>query len=222
MHNGHRKRMKERLEKEGGFERFAPHEILEMLLYSTNARSDTNPIAHQLIDTFGSLANVFEADKEDLKAVPGVGESSAFLNSMIPHLSRAYMQGKWDRRELLGSTEKSGQYAIDLFIGKEQEELHLICLDSGRRVFYTGCLLKGTIDEVPAYPRVIVSEVIKRNARHIILAHNHPNGSSFPSPADELATAKIEAALSAIGVELIDHIIVSGNSYYSMAEHEQI
>jgi len=90
MHEGHRKRMRERFLKDGDFQNFAPHEVLELLLYSTIARGDTNPIGHALIDKFGTLANVFEASPEELKEVSGIGESSAFLLSLIPHLCQAF------------------------------------------------------------------------------------------------------------------------------------
>ncbi len=218
MHEGHRKRMKERYLHDGGFEHFAPHEILEMLLFSTIARGNTNGIGHDLIKEFGNIANVFEASPEKLKQVKGIGESSAYLLNMIPHLARAYQQAKWDREVTLGTLEQIGKYAMDLFIGKQKEEFRLICVDSKRRVFYEGAVLEGTINEVPAYPRIIVEEVIKRNAQYVILAHNHPSGSVYPSEADKIATEQIVTALEAIGVNVIDHVIVSGSSYYSMAD----
>ncbi len=222
MHDGHRKRMKERYKNDGGFENFAQHEILEMLLYSTIARGDTNPIAHELIQTFGSIANVFEADPEELKKVHGIGESSAYLLSMIPHLSKVYNETKWNRKIMLGTSDLVGQYAINLFIGKTYEEFRIICLDSNRQVFYQGVVTKGTIDEVPTYPRLIVEEVLKHNAKTVIFAHNHPGGSVFPSESDIHATNKLIDALNAIDVCVLDHVIVSGNRYYSMSDKGRI
>ncbi|MBE7035012.1 MAG: DNA repair protein RadC [Ruminococcaceae bacterium] len=218
QHDGHRKRMKERFLHEEGFEHFAQHEILELLLYSTIARRDTNPIAHDLIKEYGNIAGVFEADPKKLLEIDGIGENSAFLLSLIPHLARAYNQAKWSRFIQLGTTELAGQYAINLFIGKNHEEFHMICVDSNRRVIHQSRLTKGTINEVPAYPRVIVEEVLRRKAQHVIFAHNHPGGSLLPSESDKLATNQLIAALEAINVNVIDHIIVSGNSYYSMAD----
>ncbi len=218
QHDGHRKRMKQRFLNDGGFDYFAPHEVLEMLLYSTMARGDTNPIGHELMKKFGNLANVFEADPSELKKIPGVGENSAFLLSMIPHLARAYSQAKWNRNVMLGTTELAGEYAINLFIGKTYEEFHIICVDSNRRVFYQGRITQGTINEVPAYPRLIVEEVLKHNAQYVIFAHNHPNGSARPSEGDKQATEQLINALEAIHVNVIDHIIVAGNQFFSMAD----
>jgi len=218
MHEGHRKRMRERFLKDGDFQNFAPHEVLELLLYSTIARGDTNPIGHALIDKFGTLANVFEASPEELKEVSGIGESSAFLLSLIPHLCQAYRHSKWNSRVFLGTTDLLGQYAIDLFIGKQQEEFHLLCVDSNKCLYYDGTIVKGTINEVPAYPRVIVAEALKRNAQYVYFLHNHPGGSSRPSRSDIEATKALNNALESIGVTLLDHVIVAGHGYYSMEE----
>ncbi|MBE7022732.1 MAG: DNA repair protein RadC [Ruminococcaceae bacterium] len=218
MHEGHRKRMKARFKKEGSFENFAQHEILEMLLYSTIARGNTNPIAHDLLTTFGSLAGVLDADAEELKSIKGIGENSAFLLSMIPSLSQAYNKNKWESRVMLGDTESIGRYAINQFIGKLHEEFHIICMDTNRRVFYSGAVTKGTIDEVAIYPRLVVAEALKHNARYVVLAHNHPSGSIYPSEADIKATRAVITALEAIDMLVLDHVIVAGNSYYSMAE----
>lgn len=218
MHDGHRKRMKERFYRDGNFENFAQHEILEMLLYSTIARGDTNPIGHELIERFGSLANVLEASPDELKKVRGIGESSAFLLSMLPHLCQAYQRYKWDCRVPISTTDIAGQYAISLFIGKKDEEFRMICLDSNRRAFYEGVIAKGTINEVQAYPRVVVAEALKRNARFVMFAHNHPNGMTKPSEADIETTNVLRDALEKVEVLLQDHIIVSGHSYFSMAD----
>lgn len=217
-HEGHRERMKKRFMKEGSFDNFTPHEILEVLLYSTITRGDTNATAHELIHEFGNLANVFEADPEQLMQVHGVGERSAFLLSLVPHLCAAYNQAKWSRNITLGTTELVGQYAINLFIGRNHEEFRIICVDSCRRVFYQGVVLRGTVNEVPAYPRLIVEEAIRRKAQYVILAHNHPGGSALPSEADCMATEKIILALDAINITVLDHVIVSGQQYYSMLE----
>ncbi len=218
MHEGHRKRMKDRFLKDGSFDNFAQHEVLEMLLYSTIARGDTNPIAHDLMTEFGNLAHVLEASPQELKKVKGIGETSAFLLSMIPALCRAYTHAKWDRVVLLGNREILKRYVADRFIGKNHEEFHIICVDSNRQLFHEGCVTKGTINEVPAYPRRIVEEVLKHNAQYVYLAHNHPGGSTRPSEADRIATKKIIAALEAVDVMVLDHLIASGHSCYSMAE----
>ena len=79
LHEGHRKRMKERFIK-SGLDDFAPHNILELLLFYSIPRGDTNPVAHRLIDTFGSLSGVFDATPEELAKVDGVGENLSLIH----------------------------------------------------------------------------------------------------------------------------------------------
>ena len=217
IHKNHRERMRKRFA-EHGFDGFAEHEILEMLLYYAIPRKDTNPLAHVILNEYKTLANVFEADPAELAKLPGLSESSAVLLSMIPHLARAYEKSKWDREYVLHDTDAIGQYAVALLRGKVNEEFALICLDSNRRVHWSGIIAKGTLDRIEAYPRLVVSEVIKRNAKNVVFAHNHPNGTLVPSAADKSTTKRLIEILKGIDVYTIDHIIVSGSRYYSMAE----
>ena len=217
IHDGHRMRMRNRYLNEG-IDSFEPHEILELLLYYAIPRKDINELAHKLIDKFGSISNVFDADIKALTQVDGIGENAAILLSMIPQLSRIYNQAKWDRKTTLASIDAVGQYAVSMYTGKNDEEFGIICLDSNRRVHYSGIIIKGTINQTEAYPRKVVSAVLQCNATNVILTHNHPGGSIMPSMGDHEATKNIVTALEAIDVNVLDHIIVSGNRFNSMAE----
>jgi len=217
VHEGHRKRLKERFLKEG-LDSFEQHQVLELLLFFSIPRRDTNEIAHALLNKFGSLSGVFEADPEDLKKVVGIGENSAFLLSLIPDLSRRYFNDKWRDKPELNSSSKAGQYAITLFMGRIYEVFYVICLDSQNRVNYAEMVHEGTINESPVYPRLIVETALRHKANSVILAHNHPGGSLSPSAADIEATRKIVAALEAISIKVVDHIIVCGGKYVSFAE----
>lgn len=214
-HDGHRMRMRNRYLNEG-IDSFEPHEILELLLYYAIPRRDINALAHSLIEYFGSLGNVFDADVSSLKEVPGIGENAAILISLIPQLSRVYNLSKWDRKVTLASVDSVGQYAVAMYTGKKNEEFGIICLDSNRCVHYSGTIISGTVNQAEAYPRLIVAEVLKHNAVNVILTHNHPNGSVMPSANDREATKNIVNALEAIDVNVLDHIIVSGERFNSM------
>ena len=214
-HDGHRMRMRNRFLNEG-IDSFEPHEILELLLYYAIPRRDINALAHSLIEHFGSLGNVFDADVSSLKEIPGIGENAAILISLIPQLSRVYNLSKWDRQATLASVDAVGQYAVAMYTGKKNEEFGIICLDSNRRVHYSGTVITGTVNQAEAYPRLIVAEVLKHNAVNVVLTHNHPNGSVMPSANDREATKNIVNALEAIDVNVLDHIIVSGERFNSM------
>ncbi len=215
-HDGHRMRMKKRYLNEG-LDSFEPHEILELLLYYSIPRRDINELSHRLVERFGSVANVFDADTEALMQIEGISENSAILLHLIPQLSRIYNLSKWDRKTLLASVDTVGQYAVSMYIGKKNEEFGIICLDSNRRVHYSGIIIKGTVNQAEAYPRTVVAAVLKHNAVNVILTHNHPSGSIMPSESDKEATHNIVNALEAIDVNVLDHIIVSGDRFFSMA-----
>lgn len=217
MHQGHRIRLKERFVKEG-LDSFEQHEVLELLLFFSIPRRDTNEIAHALLDKYGSLSGVFEADPKDLTKVAGIGENSALLLSLIPDLSRRYFNDKWGNKPELNSSSKAGQYASTLFMGRVYEVFYVICLDSQNRVNYAERVHEGTINEAPVYPRLIVETALRHKANSVILAHNHPGGSLSPSTADIEATRRIVAALEAISIKVVDHIIVCGGKYVSFAE----
>lgn len=217
VHKNHRSRMRKKF-REHGFDGFAEHEILEMLLYYSIPRMNTNPLAHKILDRYKTLANVFDATPEELMQEIGVSEVTATLLSMVPKLSQVYETSKWCREDCLQDTDAIGQYAVSLFKDKQNEEFALICLDANRCVHWSGTIIKGTIDRTEAYPRTVVNEALNHKATKVVFAHNHPSGTLAPSIADKEATDVLVRVLKGIGIEVLDHIIVSGNRYFSMKE----
>ena len=218
LHEGHRNRIKERFTK-SGFEGMADHEILEFLLFHTIPRKDTNELAHNMLHEYKTLSNIFEADKEDLKKFPGIGDVSASFLTLVPHLARLYERALTERGIVLHDTSAMGAFAVSMMRGKTtHEEFGIICLEANRAVKWHGIINKGTLNHIAAYPREIVETVLKHNAKNVIFVHNHPTGSLVPSPSDKEMTRRLVDALKSIEVATIDHIIVSDNRFYSMAE----
>jgi len=120
MHEGHRSRSKNRFLEEG-LDGFEDHEILELLLFYAIPRKDTNELAHSLINKYGSLSGVLEADPKDLAKTPGLGENSAILLALIPSLARIYLKDRWGTRPTLDSTAKAGEYVLTLCAGRTYE-----------------------------------------------------------------------------------------------------
>jgi DNA repair protein RadC len=217
VHTGHRDRVKNRFLREG-LDSFEQHQVLELLLFYSIPRRDTNKLAHTLIKKYGTLSAVFEADPMDLMTVPGIGKNSAVLLSLIPSLARVYFKDKWGNKPKLNSTTRAGEYLVSLFSGRLYEVFYVICLDAQNRVNHSCLVHEGTIDQAPVYPRLIVEAALRHQARSVILAHNHPGGTLEPSAADLSVTGEIAAALETISVKVLDHIIVAGDSYISFAD----
>jgi len=214
MHEGHRKRHKVRYLKEG-LEGFRDHEVLELLLYFCIPRRDTNEVAHKLLDRFGSLNAVLDTDPADLQAVAGIGEHSAVLLTLIPQIARRYELAAIGERPQLDGTAKAGAYAMALLKGVPVERFYIICLDSQCRVMHAVLLQEGTINQAAVYPRLVVETALRYRASSIIIAHNHPGGALKPSTADIRVTRAVMDAVKPLGIDVLDHIIVSHKGYFS-------
>jgi len=217
-HKGHREKLKKRFIEEG-LGSFADHQVLEMLLFYTIPRKDTNEMAHRLLEKFGTLESLFDASPEDLIRKGGVTPNTAVFLSMIPELARRYMIIKQGKKPILDSSSRAGEFVKSLFVGKNYEAFYVCCLNSQNQLNYAALVHEGTINEAPVYPRLIVETALRHKASSVILAHNHPGGSLRPSGADIEVTRKICDALKTISITVIDHMIAAGDSYYSFAEN---
>lgn len=217
LHKGHRGRVKQRYIK-SGLDSFEDYQVLEMLLFYCYPQKDTHEIAHKMINTFGSLHNLFEASAIDIMNQCKVTENVAVLVSLTPHLAKRYFKGRWGKKEVLDNSKLIGQFAISLFIGQKYECFYVICLDTQHQLLDAVMAQEGSIDSAPIYPRNIVEIALKHNAASVALAHNHPSGSLKPSHPDIEATKLIAKALESIDIDIVDHIIVAGEKYFSFSE----
>ncbi len=216
VHAGHRARVREKYA-EVGIEGFADHEVLELLLFYTNPRGDTNPIAHELIKKFGSLSGVLEAEVDDLVTVKGVGDTAATLINLMPGLFRRYSQDKVESVKTISGIESATEYLLPRFIGLNNEHVGVLCLDVQGRVKNFVFVSKGMQKFAHIDLRLVVQLALQNNADSVILAHNHPDGFTAPSRSDIEATKAVINALGAINIHVADHIIISNNEFFSMA-----
>lgn len=214
---GHRKRLRERYKK-GGMEAMSPHEIIELLLYYAIPRRDTNKLAHRIMQEFGTLHAVFEADVMEIQRRCGLSENTATLLSMVIPLARAYDISKWGKRINFASTKSAANYVKSLFIGQTVECFYLLCLDNRAGLIDSVLLERGTLDRAELYPREIMKCVMVNDAAFVILTHNHPSGNLDISNADVLTTQRLISMLSGVEVGVLDHIICGGKDYISFAD----
>ncbi len=209
-HSGHRKRLKNRMMREG-LASFEDHNVLELLLFYTIPRADTNETGHRLLNKFGSIAGVLNATPEALMSVPGVGHETAVFLHMLPQLFRLYGQSTDEIPNRVDSIEDIAKIFNARFIGLEREELHLICLNAKNMIVSIICVSHGDSRTVDANVRKIVSEALKCNAVSVVMAHNHPSGNATPSMEDYNGTRRIVSALNAIDVSVVDHLVFAGS-----------
>ena len=120
IHDGHREKMRQRYLK-SGLDGFADHEALELLLYYAIPRKDTNPIAHALMERYGSLSAVLTAPVEDLCKVEGIGENAAILLRLAPQVYQKARLSDVERETVLNSVERAGTYLMQRFVGERRE-----------------------------------------------------------------------------------------------------
>jgi len=217
VHAGHREKMRARF-LAGGLDAFADHEALELLLYYAIPRRDTNPIAHALMERYGSLSAVLAAPVEDLKKVEGIGESAAILIKLVPGLRKKASLADAEREVALTSVERIGTFLLERFRGEKNEVVYQLCLDRKGKLLACKRLGEGDLSSAGLDIRRMIENAILFSASGVVLAHNHPSGIALPSQDDYIATDQAKAALATIGVELVDHIILADEDFVSMAD----
>ena len=217
VHKGHRERLKARF-LETGLDSFTDVQALELLLFYAIPQKDTNPIAHALLNRFGSLSQVLDAPVEALKKVPGISDHTATLLRLTTELGRFYQVDCAQRTEVLTSLDACGRYLVPRFFGRKVETVFLLCLDAKCKVLCCREIGEGSVNAASISVRKVVEAALSANATTVVLAHNHPSGVALPSADDVQTTRRIAAALSAVEVKLIDHIVVAEGDFISMAQ----
>ena len=215
-HDGHRQRLK--TEFLARPDSFPDHKLLELLLFYTNPRSDTNPLAHELIDRFGSLAGVLDATPEELQKVKGVGEHAAVLFKAVKEFSGRYLTV---RTQVDGIARNARDYYALLrpyFFGARNEMLCLLCLDGKHKVLGIRRLGEGNVNAVSITTRLIAEAALSLNASAVVLAHNHVSGIALPSDEDVATTNSLAPILSTLGIDLTDHLIFVDDDMVSLRD----
>ncbi len=216
-HRGHRKRMKRQFLREG-IDRFEPHQVLEILLFYSIPRRDTNELAHRLLDHFGgSLPAVLDAGYEQLCSVKGVSEHTATMLILFGQLLRRYQREKSDRKAFDNYNEIL-EFIQAQFVNEEKEKVVLLSLNNRYELLSCSTVGTGTIVSADANVRDLIQTALQHKATQVVLAHNHPAGYCSPSEEDVKTTKTLLAAFRMMEIQLIDHVIVAKDACFSMKD----
>lgn len=216
VHKNHRQRVRKKF-LQNGLDSFEIHEALEFLLFYCVPYKNTSILAHQLIDSFGSLSAVFDAPFDALTGF-GLTETQASLIKLLPEMSRLYIDDKHNNTDKVFDYERAGESILRKFIGRETEHVLLLLLDAKGKEVFCGIVSKGSLNDTSLPIRKIVDYSLRFNAKSVIIAHNHPSGVALPSRDDIESTKNVKSALDLIGVRLLDHFIIADNDYVSLAQ----
>ena len=219
IHEGHRQRLKDRFRREG-LDNFDELYVLELLLFYCIPRKDTNPIAHRLLDQFGSLTAVLEASPEELEKVEGLNTSASTFLSLITQVGRYYQVRRAEPGDILRTSDQCGNYLMPYFFGRDTETVFMLCLDAKCKVICCKKVGEGNVNSANIPIRRVVEMALSANATSVVLAHNHPSGLALPSADDVQTTLRLAAALETVEITLADHIVVCGEDFVSMAQSQ--
>ena len=217
IHAGHRQRVKgEFLAR--GLEGMPDHKVLELLLFFAKPQGDVNPLAHALMEHFGSLSGVFHATYDQLLEVKGVGENTATLIKLIPAIGGRYLQDRTDLSQIFRESWQFRELLAPYFFGARNELVYLVCLDGKGKLIACRRLGEGGADAATITTRKVMEVALECNSSMVVLAHNHISGLALPSAEDIQTTKQLMASLEQVGIELYDHFIVVDGDMVSMRQ----
>lgn len=217
IHDGHRGRMKQRFT-ENGDAAFSDHQLLELLLFYSVPQGDVSPLAHRLMEHFGSLSGVLDASVEELQQVKGVGAHTAFLLSLLPSVLRRYKLSRSDEASAIASPSDAGEYLLPYFFGMRNEAVYLLSLDAKGQALHCDLLAEGSFNRVTLNMQQVLEAALLHRAASVILAHNHVSGLAVPSQEDIALTLALRSFLASHSIQFLDHIIIAEDDFISFAE----
>ena len=218
-HAGHRKRMRARLRAHP--ETLEAHELLEILLYQSIPRRNTNETAHALLHRFLTLDGVLSATPEELMEIENIGPSSVSAIQLCGALVRRIILERGEERSSFRTIGQIGEYLVRRYAGARAEVVSVLFFDSAMHLLLLEELPEGTLSSCDPLPKVLCRRAVLHHATALVLAHNHPDGSLQPSPEDLLFTQQLEQSLRSVDVRLIEHLIIAGDRYQPILRKEQ-
>lgn len=218
IHMGHRRRMRQIALTEG-LDGFTDIQIVEMFLFSVFPNGDTNPLAHRLLERFGSIRGILEASREDLLTVRGIGESAANFVRFTQLFAAHYLRSSSFSdpvKKRFGTTEAIRKYFEGAFLGVSVEQIRAMAVTEDLYLVKEEMILTGTFGKVELSVRKLADFALRNGCDRVILAHNHPRGLAVPSNADCDVTTKLSRLLFELDILLLDHVIVSPGGSISL------
>ena len=213
-YHGHRDRLRQRFV-QAGSDALHDYEMLELILFRAIPRRDVKPLAKELIERFGSFAEVIAAPLERLKEVEGLGEAAITDLKIVQAAANRLLRGEVKKRHVLSSWSSVLDYCRTAMAFESKEHFRILFLDKGNHLIADEQQQTGTVDHTPVYPREVVKRALELSATAVILVHNHPSGDPSPSRAAEMTRAIVEVARP-LGIAVHDHLIVGKDGHASL------
>ena len=194
-------------------------ELLAIFLRTGSAGKTAVDLARELLDQFGSLKSLLDADQAHFCLGHGLGSAKYAQLQAVLEMAKRHFKEIIQRGSALTSPEITRAYLSAQLRGYTYEVFGCLFLDNQNRVIQFEELFRGTIDGASVYPREVVKQALYHNAAAVIFAHNHPSGITEPSQADKQITEKLKNALALFDIRVLDHFVIGDGDPYSFAEH---
>jgi len=200
------------------------NELLALVLGSGSRDGDALAIANRLLEQAGGLHGLTRTGPGALRDVAGVGRARAAQVLAAVELGRRTLVRGADERARLNSPRQLAAHLLPLYGAHPVEQFGIVMLDTKHRVIRTKVLSVGSLDTTVVHPREVFREAASAAAAAIVLFHNHPSGDPTPSTDDLVMTTRMVNAGDIMGIEVIDHLILADQRYYSLVEsrHEDV
>lgn len=211
-HTGHRRRLRKKF-REAGTNALHDYELVELLLTYAIPRKDVKPIAKDLLEEFGSISSLIEAEPDELERIDGVSEVTSTFFPLMKELCAEYLDETMRERDVLSDPEAVADFARAKIGSRDHETFMAIYLNNQNEVLDWEIIQEGTVDKATVYPRNVIQPALDTGATGLILVHNHPGGTLEPSRQDKQLTEEIKEMAGGLGIELMDHLVVTTDSF---------
>ena len=214
---GHRQRLRDKFE-EGGLERFSDEEVVEFLFTLGTPRKDTKPQAREALKMFGSLSGVLSAPINKLIEIKGIGQKNALYLNLIHQVAGRYLKDKAREKSFFGSSRAIFDYLFHAMRDLKREVFKVLFLNRKNELILDQDVFLGSLTGSAVYPREIMTLALENRAAAMVFVHNHPSGDPAPSPEDRKLTRDLVWASQLLMIQVLDHVIIGHNTYYSFAD----
>ena len=215
IHEGHRARLIDTV-CNVGLEHLSEIQAVEFMLTYVFPRGDVNPLAHRLVERFGNVANIIDADINELKAIDGIGDRSAKAIVCLSALFCKVNDCRAVKHNCFNDVDQMCDYFEELMRFMTTENLYIVAVDHKFYVIGSKRLTNGSVKNVGISPLTIANFISSTKPAGIFLAHNHPNGSCKPSTSDIEATSHLVNVVENLGVKFCEHLVVGIDGIFGM------
>jgi len=214
---GHRMRLREKY-LEGGLDRFSDEEIIEFLLTLGTPRKDVKPQAREALRNFGSLSGVLSAPLEKLMEIRGIGPKNALYLNLVHQVAGRYLRDRAKGKSFFGSSKAVFDYLFHAMRDLKREVFKVLLMNRKNELLADRDIFYGSLTGSAVYPREIMLLALETRAAALVFVHNHPSGDPAPSPEDRKLTRDLVWSARLLSIQVLDHVIIGHNAYYSFAD----